>query len=444
MLNQKIKFVSFKTQIKIKGDSTMTTKVKPSEHKTKQLSELLGSEGTLVFKDLLKVGMEKILQEALEGEVTEFLGREWYQRQSEDESNPGYRNGYYARQIKTSEGKLNLRNPRVRESSEEFSSQILERIEVLEENVKRLSLEMYVRGLSTRDIEETFIDAEGKKLLSKSTVSKLNEKLQKEYEEFSQRDLSMLDVVYLFVDGVYECVRHYTNNQALLCCWGILSDGTKQIISLMTVQSESQTAWEVFFEDLLSRGLRQPLLVIADGSKGAKQAIIRSFPKAHRQRCIAHKMRNLSVKLPRDKQKEIMKEIREIYYANEYDQAKQLSSNLIEKHINQYPSMIKSFNEDLEACLTHLKFPQEQRQFIRTTNLIERAFVEEKRRTKVFPQHQSEKALTGLVYAVLWRASKKWCRIAMTDSDMIVLKNIRKLIAPYDSESKLLSYELAA
>ncbi len=376
----------------------MTAKVKPSEIKTKQLSELLGTEGVIAFKDLMKVGMEKILQEALEGEVTDFLGRDWYERQSDQSTNPGYRNGYYDSQIKTSEGKLNLRSQRVRDSSEEFTSQILERIEVLEENVKRLSLEMYVRGLSTWDIEETFIDAEGKKLLSKSTVSKLNEKLQKEYEEFSQRDISSFDVIYLFVDGVYEGVRHYTNNQALLCCWGILADGTKKLISIMPVQSESQTAWEMFFEDMLSRGLRQPLLVIADGSKGAKQAIIRSFPKAHRQRCIAHKMRNLTVKLPWDKQKEVIKEVKEIYYADDYDQAKQLSSNLIEKYINQYPSMIKSFNEDMEACLTHLKFPAEHRHFIRTTNLIERAFEEEKRRTKVFPQHQSEKALTGLVY----------------------------------------------
>lgn len=422
----------------------MTAKVKPSEMKTKQLNELLGTEGILAFKDLMKVGMEKILQEALEGEVTDFLGRDWYERQSDQAANEGYRNGYYDRQIKTTEGKINLRSPRVRQTNEEFESQILERLEVLEENVKRLSLEMYVRGLSTRDIEETFVDAEGKKLLSKSTVSKLNEKLQKEYEEFSQRDLSSFDVVYLFIDGVYEGVRHYTNNQALLCCWGILSDGTKQLINIMTVQSESQTAWEMFFEDMLSRGLRQPLLVIADGSKGAKQAIIRSFPKAHRQRCIAHKMRNLSVKLPSDKQKEIIKEVRDIYYAEDHDQAKQMSSNLIDKYINQYPSMIKCFNEDIESCLTHLKFPAEHRHFIRTTNLIERAFEEEKRRTKVFPQHQSEKALTGLVYAVLWRASKKWYRVAMTDSDLLLLKNMRKLIAPKDSESKLLSYELAA
>lgn len=212
----------------------------------------------------------------------------------------------------------------------------------------------------------------------------------------------------------------------------------------MTVESESQTAWEMFFEDMLSRGLRHPLLVIADGAKGARQAIIRSFPKAHRQRCIAHKMRNISVKLPRDKQKEVLKEVKGVYYAAEYDEAKILAANFIDKYADQYPSMIKCFNEDIESCLTHFKFPAEQRHFIRTTNMLERAFEEEKRRTKVFPQHENEKALTGLVFAVLWRSSKKWMRIPMGDSDLIILKNIRKLICPNDSDSKLISYELAA
>lgn len=422
----------------------MNVKVKPSEEKTKQLEALLGSEGVGAFKDLIKVGMEKIIQEALEGEVTEFLGREWYKRQETEQGLKGYRNGYYDRQIKTSGGALEVKAPRVRQTEEEFTSQILKRVETLEEEVKRLSMEMYVRGLSTRDIEEVFVDSEGQKLLSKSTVSKINEKLQKEYEEFSQRDLSIFDVVYLFVDGVYEAVRRYTNNQALLCAWGIMSDGRKQIISMMTVQSESQTAWEMFFEDMLTRGLRQPLLVIADGGKGAKSAIIRCFPKAYRQRCIAHKMRNISVKLPTDKQKEVLKEVREIYYAAEYEEAKQKSAMLTEKYVNQYPSMVKCLNEDIEACLMHLKFPAEHRHFIRTTNMLERAFEEQKRRTKVFPQHENEKSLSGLVFAVLWKASKKWTRVPMGDSDLIILRNIRKLICPNDNNEVLISYEFAA
>lgn len=422
----------------------MKRKLRASELKAKLFQEIIESEDLSSGKDLIKYGMEKILQETLEAEVTEFLGRQWYERQDKEARTKGYRNGYYDREVKTSSGRLNIQVPRVRNSIEEYISQILEKLDILGEGLKRLSTESYVRGLSTRDIEETFVDREGKKLLSKSTVSNLNERLQKEYEEFLQRDLSMLDVVYLFVDGVYEAVRNYTNNQTLLCAWGIQSDGTKQLISIMPTESESQASWEMFFEDMLSRGLRQPLLVISDGGKGGKQAIIKSFPKAYRQRCIAHKMRNLMVKLPRDKQEEILKEIREIYYASEYDEAKQFASNFVNKYIDKYPSMIKCFNEDIEACLAHFKFPEEQRQYIRTTNVLERAFQEEKRRTKVFPQHQSEKALTGLVFSVLWRASLKWRCINMTETDLVILRNIRKLICPFDNETNLISYEIAA
>jgi transposase-like protein len=408
------------------------------------MEEITKNGGLESILELMKVGMEKIIQEALEGEVSEFLERDWYERKDSNEKNKGYRNGYYARGIRSREGQINVKVPRIRDNEEEYISKILERIEYLEEDVKKLSMEMYVRGLSTRDIEETFIDAEGGKILSKSTVSKINERLQEEYEQFSKRDLSEFDVVYLFIDGVYEAVRHYTNNQALLCAWAIISDGTKQLLSITTVASESQQSWELFFEDMINRGLRQPLLIVADGGKGAKSAIIRSFPKAHRQRCIAHKMRNIAVKVPKSVQKEIIDEVRKIYYAIDYEEAKQLAALFIEKYIDVYPSMVKCFSEDLDSCLTHLKFPAEQRQFIRTTNMLERAFVEEKRRTKVFPQHASEKSLTGLVFSVLWRASKKWHRIQMTESDLIILRNIRKLICPKDDNSEFISYELAA
>lgn len=421
----------------------MKRKIRPSEIRSNKLREILNSERQEVLKGFFKTGMEKILQEALEGEVTDFLGREWYQRGDEKEEFRGYRNGYYPRGVKTAEGKLEIMMPRIKQTLEEFESKILKRIDSLEDKMKDLSREMYIRGLSTRDIEESFLDSDGKKILSRSSVSKLNEKLNEEFEEFSSRDLSTFDVVYLFVDGVYESVRKYTNNQGLLCAWGILSDGTKHMIALSPVSSESQEAWEMFFEDILQRGLRQPLLITADGGKGAKAAIARCFPKALRQRCIAHKLRNLMAKLPKDKQLEILKELKAVYYAPSYEEAKHLASLIIDHYSSIYPSMVKCFQDDLECCLTHLKFPEEHRRFIRTTNVLERAFEEEKRRTKVMPQHANEKSLTSLVFAVLWRASKKWVRIPMDEYDLALLRNIRNLICPEDLDIKYISYIVA-
>lgn len=320
----------------------MNTKVRASEKKNKLFEEIFNSDTENMFREFFKRGMEKLLQESLEEEVTEYLGRDWYRRK-EEETPEGHRNGYYDKKVKTSEGVLELSQPRVRGTEEKYISQILERLDLLEENLKNLAGEMYIKGMSTRDIEQTFTDQSGKTYLSKSSVSKLNEKLYEEYINFSQRDLSGIDVVYLFVDGVYEAVKRYTNNQALLCAWGICSDGTKQLIHITPVESESCEAWETFFEDLLTRGLRQPLLTVSDGNKGVSKAIAKCFPKSDRQRCIAHKLRNIMAKLPKDRQKEILAFIKEVYYASDYEKAKVLASEFIEKYIDEFPSRRKMF-----------------------------------------------------------------------------------------------------
>jgi putative transposase len=422
----------------------MNAKVRPSEKKNNEFREILKSEGTGLFQNLMKAGLEKLMQEALEEEVTDYLGRDWYERNAEEKELKGYRNGYKDAKIKTSEGILKLFAPRVRNTEEKFESMILQRIEEVEENVKRLSIQMYVKGLSTRDIEDTFTDSKGEKLLSRSGVSRLNQSLYEEYLKFTQRNLSAYDLVYLFVDGVYEGIRRYTNNQALLCAWGIMSDGTKQLLGLMTVESESQAAWEMFFEDMISRGLRQPLLVTADGAKGARQAITNSFPKAYRQRCLVHKLRNLLSKLPKDKQEEVLVYLKKVFYALSYEDAKLQAAEFVNRYSNVHPSMVKCFCEDLEACLIHLKFPEEHRRYIRSTNLIERSFEEQKRRTKVMPQHENEKGMLGLVFSVLWETSLKWRRVQMDYYQLSLLKNIRYLICPQLSQSDLISYERVA
>jgi transposase-like protein len=184
---------------------------------------------------------------------------------------------------------------------------------------------MYIRGMSTRDIEQTFTDSTGKTYLSKSSVSRLNEKMYEEYEKFNQRELSEIDAVYLFVEGVYESVRRYTSNQTLLCAWCICSDGTKQLLGISAVGSESSQSWEMFFEEMIKRGLRQPLLIVSDGGKGAASAIAKSFPKSDRQRCLAHKLRNISTKLPKDRQVDMLAGVKEVYYAADYDKSKILA-----------------------------------------------------------------------------------------------------------------------
>ena len=264
----------------------------PSDQMSKRLFELLDGQAETedVLSELMRRGAEQLLQQALEAEVTDFLGRARYER-SDEESPAGYRNGYRDRTIKTAEGRLTVRRPRVRETDEPFESRLLARIDGLEERIRRMALEMYVRGLSTRDIRryfcgETLVDQDGEPLLSRSSVSRLTEALHDEYEAFAARDLSELDVVYLFVDGVYEAVRSYTRNQAILCAWAICSDGSKQMLHLACAGSETKDAWSAFFEEMTGRGLRQPLVrrnscAVSDGAKGL-MARDRRAPAAER------------------------------------------------------------------------------------------------------------------------------------------------------------------
>jgi len=409
----------------------MKNKVKPSEVLSKTIENLLNGEHPTdeLLSDLLRLGAQRILQETAEGEVDEFLGRGWYQR-SEDgaQTHRGYRNGYTPVTLKTTQGPITLQRPRIRDNEEPFESAILSRIDRLEERLVKLATEMYVRGLSTRDIEQTLTDEDGAAVLSRSLTSQVTEELYGEYERWAKQDLSGYDVVYLFVDGVYESVRRYTNGQTILCAWGICSDGRKVLLGLQAVASESNQCWEEFFQDLKDRGLTHPLLVVSDGGKGLLKAIAKCFPFADRGRCISHKLRNLMNRLPKDKQitDPIKARLKAIYYAPDLEAAQGLAEAFIEEYGQTYPSLIKCFNDDLAACLVHLKYPHGHRRSIRTTNLIERSFVEQKRRTKIIPNHMNEKGAMKLVYGTLIRVANRWQRVSMDEADLVLLKTLRK------------------
>lgn len=408
----------------------MNNKVKPSQVLSKTIEHLLsGSQASEdLLSDLLRLGAQRILQEASEAEVDEFLGRGWYQRGDSEEVHRGYRNGYTPVSFKTTQGPITLQRPRIRDNSAPFESAILSRIDRLEDRLVKLATEMYVRGLSTRDIEQTLVDDSGNAVLSRSVTSRLTEELYTEYERWANQDLSSYDVVYLFADGVYESVRRYSNGQTILCGWGICSDGRKVLLGLRAVASESAECWREFFEDLKERGLAHPLLVVSDGAGGLKKAIGQCFPLADRGRCTAHKMRNLMNKLPKDKAitAPIKARLKAIYYAPDLETAQGLAASFIQEYGQQYPSMVKCFNDDLQACLVQLKYPYGHRRSIRTTNLIERSFVEQKRRTKIIPNHVHEKGAMKLVYGTLIRAARRWQRVTMDDADLILLKTLRQ------------------
>ncbi len=173
---------------------------------------------------LFRLGAQRLIQELLEQEVTDFLGREHYQRRVEENDNNGFRSGYKERFVKTAEGKIPVYRPQVRDSEEPFVSRLWQFLKGNSDLLNYLVMEMYARGLSTRDIEETFTDEDGSCLISKSAVSEVSDTLWEEYEAFTKRDLSGFDIAYLFLDAVYEPIRLFRGpKEGILCAWAILT-----------------------------------------------------------------------------------------------------------------------------------------------------------------------------------------------------------------------------
>lgn len=375
----------------------------------------------------IRLGARYMLQVALEQEVQEFLGRAHYQRGSRQ--NFGYRNGYKPRNLKSANGILQVAIPQVRDTDEEYRSQLVKKIKNGSDVLNKLITGMYVRGLSTDDVEKTFLDIFGRKIISKSGVSKITEHLVEEFDSWRKRDLSRHKIIYLFLDGKYLAMRQGTDEkEGVLCAYGITSDGKKILLHIALGEKESYDAWLSFLHDMTARGLNAPLLIIHDGNPGLRKAIREVFPKSLRQRCQVHKMRNILSKLPEHAVAEMKTLVHQVFYAETYEDGIIKGRRLIERFRNLYPSAMECLEKDLEETLTHLKFPKQHHRFIRTTNLLERTFGEVERRTKVIGRFPTEKSCLKLVFAVLMSVSANWNGLRMLPKVIEKLDEIRQEI----------------
>lgn len=399
-------------------------RIPPSKTLTKLAEAMRGDiKAQDMTSDLVRMGARKLIQELLESEVNDVLGRGHYERRG---GGPvGYRNGYKDRHLDTAEGRLNIELPQVRDTEEPFASDLWGAMKKRTDVLTQLVVEMYVRGLSTRDIEDALSElADGDhSLLSRSSVSRVTEVLWEEYEEFAERDLSGFDVVYLFADAVYESLRRQAGvKEGILVTWGILADGSKVLIHMSTGSKESYECWLEHFRDLVRRGLSTPLTVTIDGAPGLIKAVEAIWPEAERIRCWFHKMKNLLEKVPEEVKPIVKPYLQAIRDAADYGMGKILAKQFIERFERDYPSLIKCFTDDLEASLAHLKLPAVHRKNVRTTNLAERSFEEERRRAKVIPRFRGEKECLKLVFGTLWRASERWQRVRFTEHERKALE----------------------
>lgn len=379
----------------------------------------------------VSLGARYMLQVMLEREVTEFLGRAHYHHGRRKQG--GWRNGYESKQLKTGEGKLELFMPQVRNVENNFESHLLSMIDESggSEILRRMVLEMYVRGLSTRDVEGLFVETFGKKVISKSGVSEIAERLTEDFDTWRKRDLSHFKALYLFLDAIFLPVRQGTDKkEGALGAYAILETGEKVLLRLALGNKENYDCWLSFLHDLTARGLSEPLLVIRDGKPGLKKAAREVFPHALKQACQVHRMRNILGKVPQAIRAEMKRLVQQVFYAPSYESGMDRGKKLIARFRERYPSAMECLEETLLETLAYLKFPKEHGRFIRTTNLLERTWEEAKRRTKVIPRFPTEKSCLKLVYATLIGTAKRWYGIRITPKHMRELDRLREKIFP--------------
>jgi len=235
-------------------------------------STLHGGEATVGSSEPPMVGFvgrlaRYMLQVAIEAEATAFLGREHYRRGVRQRV--GWRNGYEPKHVQTEAGLLDLAMPQLRGTDEPFQPRVAERLQTRTADLESLVRGMYVRGLSTQDVSALFADTFGGSRLSKSTVSRVTQQLNQDFDTWRRRDLSELPIVYLFLDGQYHAARQGTDEkEGVLSAYALLEDGRPVLLHLDLGPRESYDAWLSFLQDLVARGLRDPLLVVMDAPRG--------------------------------------------------------------------------------------------------------------------------------------------------------------------------------
>ena len=413
----------------------MATRLPASQRTREELAALIeGHLSTASAKDeLVKLATRLIVEEALEGEASDAVGREYYEHGAQP--GQGYRNGYRTGRLKTAEGLMDYSAPQIAGRDEPFRSVIRDHLKGHTQGLEDLAVEMLARGLSVRDIEDAFKDETGRLLLSRTAVSQLGERLWEDYQAFTQRDLSEYAITYLFIDGIAERLRPGAKREPVLAAWGFTVEGRRVLLHMMAGSKEDSETVTAFFEDMKRRGLNDPLLVTSDGAPGIIKAIEICFPRAARQRCLAHRMRNLAAKMPEDIWPEFKVRAQAAYQAPSRAIARELAAGVVSDYGRQYASAIACFMDDFEACIAHLRFPVTHRRAIRTTNLLERLFVEERRRLKIIPNAFGERAVLKLMFGALIRAAERWRSVKVTEFERRQIAAVkRELDQEYEAQ----------
>ena len=357
------------------------------------------------LEEYARMSIQRLLQELLEEEVTELLGRKKSQRCATVlEGAAGYRNGYgKARSLSMSIGTITLRRPRVRGLEERFVSRLIPLFKRRTKEVGELIPQLYLHGLSQGDFELALRGLLGDGApLSASSVGRLKAHWQIEYDEWKRRSLVEQEVVYLWVDGVYVKAGLEKEKAALLVAVGVLRDGRKVVLAVEPGHRESTEAWSAVLRDLKQRGMRSPRLVIGDGHLGIWGALRNVFPDADEQRCWNHRMVNVLDKVPKKEQRQAKLLLTAIPYAQIRQDAERLKGKFDawceEKRLHAAAEILAT---DWERMVAFYSYPSEHWRHLRTTNVIESPFAALRLRTDAAKRFKKVDNATAIIWKTL-------------------------------------------
>lgn len=369
--------------------------------KCKTIDDVIGKDG------LVQRLIKDVLENILEVEMGEHLGRDKYDRQTDiDQDDRNYRNGYSKKTLRSSFGDVDLDVPRDRKA--EFEPQIIKKYETVCNELDKKIISLYAKGMSTRDIQAEVEDLYGI-TLSPSMISKITDKVIATATEWQNR---MLDEIYpiVYLDAMYFKVRSNGKivNKAVYICLGYTLEGYKDILGIWVDEAEGAKFWLSICNDLKNRGVKKILIACMDGLKGLPQAIKTVFPTVDIQTCIVHQIRNSIKYIASKDKKAFMKDLKEVYKATTEELALAQLDNLKEKWGSNYGMVIDSWYNNWNNLDTFFKFSPQIRKLIYTTNVLEGFNRQVRKFTKVRTIFPTDESLNKCVYLATMEIMEKW------------------------------------
>ena len=369
--------------------------------KCKTIDDVIGKDG------LVQRLIKDVLENILEVEMGEHLGRDKYDRQTDiDQDDRNYRNGYSKKTLRSSFGDVDLDVPRDRKA--EFEPQIIKKYETVCNELDKKIISLYAKGMSTRDFQAEVEDLYGI-TLSPSMISKIIDKVIATATEWQNR---MLDEIYpiVYLDAMYFKVRSNGKivNKAVYICLGYTLEGYKDILGIWVDEAEGAKFWLSICNDLKNRGVKKILIACMDGLKGLPQAIKTVFPTVDIQTCIVHQIRNSIKYIASKDKKAFMKDLKEVYKATTEELALAQLDNLKEKWGSNYGMVIDSWYNNWNNLDTFFKFSPQIRKLIYTTNVLEGFNRQVRKFTKVRTIFPIDESLNKCVYLATMEIMEKW------------------------------------